>query len=180
MHPGPPDQIVDERHFISHLTEGCHRLAQHLSASSVGFKLPEGLEPGTEAVLEGLHVLPKVGLLAVMLDEGRLVVKEVDVASRATHEHLHHPLGLGGMVGAPLQNARGAGSECALLAQHGGQCNAAKTTTRLPEKLASCGNVHLIDKAEFTEIEENPTHRRQSVLPSKGLEQFVLFGGWLT
>src|SRR5438270_338348 len=56
-------------------------------------EVPHRPQPGAEAVLERLDMLAEGGLLAVVLDEGRLIVEQVDVAGGAGHEELHHALG---------------------------------------------------------------------------------------
>ena len=95
MHAGLADEVVHEGHVIGTGTEGRDGIAQHAAALAVGLEVPHGLFPGAEAVLKGLDLLAEVGVFAVVFDQRRLVVKEVDVAGSAAHEELHHAFRLG-------------------------------------------------------------------------------------
>ena len=86
VNAGLADHVVDKRHVIHATAERGRDLAEHLAAAAIGLELPQRTQPGAETVLERLDVFAEIGLFAVMLDQGRLVIEQVDVTGAAGHE----------------------------------------------------------------------------------------------
>ena len=105
------DHVVDEGQLVSHIAESRDRLTEQFAAAAVGLEFPDWLEPRSQAILKGLNRLTEVALLAMVFDQGWLVVKQIDVAGGTRHEQLHHPLDLGridtGRVQRPACSGRG-------------------------------------------------------------------------
>ncbi len=92
MDSGGADHVVDEGHPVDDLAKRCDDVGEQLAAFTVGLEGPDRREPRPEAILKGLDGLAKIARLARVFDQFGLVVEEVDVAGRAGHEQLHHPL----------------------------------------------------------------------------------------
>ena len=87
--------------------------------------------------LEQLDLAAGVELLAVPLDQRRLVVERVALAGRAGHEQLHDPLGPGPVMQAAVRGRRaagGRGGEQPLAPEQVRQGDAAQTAAGVPEK----------------------------------------------
>jgi hypothetical protein len=129
--------IVDEGHTIHDRTERGNDLAERLAALAARPKIPDRLEPGTEAVLEGLDVLSEGGGLAVLLDQLRFEVEQVDVAGSAGHEELNDPFGFGCVVQSSIGPSSRNVGEGAISPEERGEGYASEPTPGVPEKIAA-------------------------------------------
>ena len=132
---------MDERHLVDDVAERHHRRGEQLAALAVGLEIPDRLEPRAQAVLKRLHRLAEIARLAVVLHEVGLVVPEIDVAGRARHEELHHPLHFrridAGRVQADASLSGARSYRIAVASQHRRQRQRAKTAARSGEQLTA-------------------------------------------
>src|SRR5687767_2382192 len=95
MHPRLAHHAVHESDVIHARAQRRHDFADHFSTPSVRLEFPYRFLPWAEPILEGLHLLAKVGWLTVVFDKLGLEIEEINVARASAHEKLHHPLRLG-------------------------------------------------------------------------------------
>ncbi len=93
MHAGLADHVVDEGHVVGAGSEWGDRIAEHAAAFAIRFEVPYGFLPRAESVLEGFDFFAEVGVFAVMFDQLRFVVEEINVAGGSAHEELDDALG---------------------------------------------------------------------------------------
>ena len=139
---GFPHHVVNERHFVDDGSERRDWLAELLAGVAVGFEIPHGFEPRTEAILKSFDVFAELGGLAVPLDEFRFEVEEVDVARAAGHEQLHDAFGLGGVMNAAIGPLRGVGEEL-FAAEERGECDAAEPAAGVKQEVATIHGSYL-------------------------------------
>ena len=75
-----------------------NEIADPLAALAVLPPFPRAGHHGAGLALEQLDLAPRVELLAVLLDQRRLIVKRVALAGRARHEQVNDSLGPGEMM----------------------------------------------------------------------------------
>src|SRR5262249_37339996 len=96
-------------------------------------EIPHGLEPGAEAVLEGLDGLAEIARATVALHQLGLVIEQVDVARRASHEKMDHALRLR----VEFPSGQAFLRQRAFAPEHAGQGEAAEAAAGLPEEFAA-------------------------------------------
>src|SRR5262249_23349077 len=128
------DHVMDERDLIDDITERGYHLAQLLPGLAVGFELPDGLEPRTQAILERFDMFAELGRLPVLLHKFRLEVEQINVAGPAGHEELHDPLRPGLVVQPAIGSLRSVGEERTMAKQRR-EGDAAKPAARVPEEI---------------------------------------------
>ena len=94
---------MDERHVIDTGRQVGHQAADVLAARAVLLPCPGALHDRPRRALEQLDLAAGVELLAVPLDQLRLVIEGIDLAGRPRHEQLDDPLGLGPAVQAAVE-----------------------------------------------------------------------------
>ena len=97
---------------------------------------------GAGDALEQLDLAAGIELLAVALDQLRLVVEGIDLAGGAGHEELHDALGLGAVVqpAIPVRLApqgRLVRGEETILAEQVGQGDASEPAAGMPEEVSA-------------------------------------------
>lgn len=132
VNPGLTDQVMNKSHLIHDTPQRSDDIAERLAALAIRLKFPHRFQPGTEAVLKGFHWLAEVRCLTVSFDQFRLVVKQVDMARRSSHEELHDPLRLRRMMQAPGHSFR---PQQPFRLHQARQRQPAQTAAALPQKL---------------------------------------------
>ena len=100
------NQVMHKSDLIHHGPQIGHHFAQRLAALSVRPKFPGGRHPGAQPILEGFDVFTEISRFALMFDQCRFVIEQIDMTGCSGHEQLNHPLGLGRMVQRPGQGSR--------------------------------------------------------------------------
>ena len=95
VNPGLSDQVMDEGQVVSHLSKRGYNIREMFATLTVPFELEGRTHPRAQPILEGLHVLAKVALFAMMPNECWLEIEGIQMACRSPHEELDDPLGLG-------------------------------------------------------------------------------------
>ena len=112
---------MDERHIVDAFRKMRQQPANPFAAFAMLFPIPRALHHCAWVALEKLYFAARIELLAVPLDQLRLVIKGVALAGCAGHEELDDPLSFARLS-----------SEQALLTQDVSQCDAAKAATIFP------------------------------------------------
>ena len=118
-----------------------HQVADPLAALAVLLPLPGALHHAPGRALEQLDLAAGVELLAVLLDQQRLVVERVALAGRARHEQLRRPASpCAGWCSPPFHSGRGRAQaprrsrQQALRAEQVRQGDAAEAAAGSPEE----------------------------------------------
>jgi hypothetical protein len=109
MHTGFADDVVYERDVINDVAQRPNRFAKHLPDLAMLLELEHGLQPRAEAILKSLDVLAEIRRLAMLFDELRLEVEQINVAGRPGHEELDDALSFWFVVFGAVTKHRGEG-----------------------------------------------------------------------
>src|SRR5262249_1236880 len=128
---------VEEADVIDTAADVRHQVADILAALAVRLPAPRALHARARNALEQFDLAGGVELLAIALDELRLVVEGIDLAGGTGHEELHHALGPGRMVQAAVElRIGGGGREQPVAAEELRKGEGAEAVAGLPEKIA--------------------------------------------